>query len=123
MAAWAALASPDCRGSRQESGQSLVEALTAFVILLIAGTGLVQILISSTNARGYSFQQTRAEEVAQAAIEQIRNLPYQNVGTVNGNPSGTWAASQAPTRRDARLHGLYGHGRDLDQVRRRPGSR
>ncbi len=77
-----------------QAGQSLVEAVIALMIFLIAGTGMIDVLTSSTNAHGYAQATSLSEEAAQTAIEQIRDLNYTNIGLVDGNPAGTWVATK-----------------------------
>jgi Tfp pilus assembly protein PilV len=81
-----------------ESGFLLIEALMAITIFAIVATGLVNIVLSSTNATTRVKQQTIAEQGVMAQIEQIRAMNYNDIGTVNGCVAGTLHASQPFTK-------------------------
>ncbi len=80
-----------------EAGFSLIEATVALVIFAIVATALIGVLASAVTAHGLARERTLAKEHSLGQIEQIRRLPYDSVGTVAGNPSGTIVASQPVT--------------------------
>jgi type II secretory pathway pseudopilin PulG len=86
------------RGARLESGFLLIEALVAITIFAIVATGLVNILLSSTNATTRVKQQTVSEQGVMTRIEQIRAMNYNDVGTANGCVAGPLSSSQAFTQ-------------------------
>lgn len=83
--------------ARLESGFLIVEALVAIAIFLIIATGLVNLMVSSTNATSRVKQQTVGEQGVMNQIEKIRSMDYNAVGTVNGCVPGTLNASSAFT--------------------------
>ena len=83
--------------ARAESGVLLIEALIAISIFALVATGLVNVLVSSTNATTRVKQQTLAEQGVMNQIEKIRALDYNAVGTVNGCVPGSLNASTAFT--------------------------
>jgi Tfp pilus assembly protein PilV len=80
-----------------ESGFLLIEALIAITLFAVIATGLVNIVLSSTNATARVKQQTIAEQGVMAQLERIRAMNYNDVGTVNGCVAGPLSASQAFT--------------------------
>jgi Tfp pilus assembly protein PilV len=84
--------------ARTESGILLVEALIALTLFAVVATGLVNIVLSSTNATTRVKQQTIAEQGVTAQLEQIRSMNYDDVGTVNGCVAGPLNASQPFTQ-------------------------
>jgi Tfp pilus assembly protein PilV len=81
-----------------ESGFLLIEALMAITIFAIVATGLVNIVLSSTNATTNVKLQTIAEQGVMAQLEQIRAMNYNDIGTANGCVAGPLSASQAFTK-------------------------
>ena len=67
----------------------------ATAIFLVVGTSTVGLITSSIDAHSVSHMSSLAQEAAQTQIEKVRALPYANVGTTNGNPTGTVTATQA----------------------------
>ncbi|MFI5101405.1 MAG: hypothetical protein ACHQE5_12980, partial [Actinomycetes bacterium] len=67
--------------------------MVALVVLEIVGMSAVGLITSSLTVEGASRQRVLAEQLASSQIESIRQLPYTSVGTVNGNPGGTVAAT------------------------------
>ena len=82
------------RRLRTEAGIGLVEAVIAMSLFLIAGTALSDVLASSATSHGFTVDQTLGQEAADAQIEDVRALPYDSVGTTNGNPPGSVAPSE-----------------------------
>jgi len=77
-----------------EEGFGLIEMVMATTLFLCVSAPLVGVLLASVAQQKLSRERTLATQAAQTAIESIRALPYNSVGTVNGNPAGTVAASQ-----------------------------
>jgi type II secretory pathway pseudopilin PulG len=80
---------------RAEEGFGLIEMLIATTLFLCVSAPLVGVLLASVAQQKLSRERTLAAQAAQTAIESIRALPYNSVGTQNGNPAGTVASSQA----------------------------
>jgi Tfp pilus assembly protein PilV len=90
------------RFARNERGMGLIETIMATTIFVVVSTVTIATLVSSTTSTKFSKDQTIAEQGANALIEKVKLMAddpntYNNIGTVNGNPPGTLAASQAFT--------------------------
>jgi type II secretory pathway pseudopilin PulG len=72
-----------------ERGIGLVEMVVACAIIVILSSAVAGVLTSSIAATAIASDRTKAEECASDQVEQIRRRPYDSVGTVGGNPSGT----------------------------------
>lgn len=70
------------------SGFTLVEILVGIALLIIIFTGLFGIFQLGMKIISYSKAQTIAIALANEKIEEIRNLPYKDIGTVGGIPPG-----------------------------------
>lgn len=81
------------RRLRRDGGFTLIETVVALVVLEIVGMSAVGLITASLTVEGGSKQRVLAEQIAASQIESIRQLPYTSVGTVNGNPGGTVAAT------------------------------
>jgi hypothetical protein len=68
--------------------------LMATTLFLCVSAPLVGVLLASVAQQKLSKERTLAAQAAQTAIESVRALPYNSVGTQNGNPAGTVVASQ-----------------------------
>jgi prepilin-type N-terminal cleavage/methylation domain-containing protein len=80
---------------RAEEGFGLIEMMMAMAIFAVVSAPLAGVMLASISSQKLSKERTLAAQAAQSAIEGIRALPYTDVGTLNGNPSGTVVASQA----------------------------
>ena len=83
--------------ARLDSGFFVVEALIAVTIFAIVAAGLVNLMVSSTNATSRVKQQTIAEQGVMNQLEKIRAMDYNAVGTANGCVPGTLSSSAAFT--------------------------
>jgi prepilin-type N-terminal cleavage/methylation domain-containing protein len=81
--------------ARAEDGFGLVEMMMAMAIFAVVSAPLAGVLLASVSSQKLAKERTLAAQTAQSAIESIRALPYTDVGTQNGNPSGTVAVTQA----------------------------
>lgn len=79
---------------KKESGQSLIEILIAMAVFSILATAIFTLVASSYQLVSYNRARTTALHVAEQQLELIRNLPYDDVGTVGGIPSGTLPQDQ-----------------------------
>ena len=76
-----------------EDGFGLIEMVMATTLFLIISAPLVGVLLASIAQQKLAHERTLAAQTAQSAIETIRAMPYNSVGTQNGNPAGTVATS------------------------------
>ena len=79
---------------RSEGGFGLIETTMAMSMFAVVSAPLVGVLLASVAQQKASHERTLAAQTAQSAIESVRSLPYDSVGLVNGNPSGTIAPAQ-----------------------------
>ena len=87
------------RLANDERGMGLIETLLAMTIFILVSTVTIATLVSSTTSTKVSKDMTIAEQGANTMIESVKLMAddpnnYNNIGTVNGNPSGTIPASQ-----------------------------
>ena len=84
--------------SKRPSGLSLIEVIIGLVIFLGLGLAVYDVIIRL--ARLNSFISTKVVVTAQAneEIETIRNLAYDDVGTVGGLPAGVMAPTKTVIR-------------------------
>ncbi len=71
-----------------QSGLSIIELLVGVAIFTMAFYGLFGILQSSMAVVAKNKARLGAMALAEEQIEYVRSLPFANVGTVNGNPTG-----------------------------------
>jgi hypothetical protein len=77
-----------------EEGFSLVEMVIASMLFLVVATTLLAVLTSGIVMSSATRERTLAVLGANAKVESIRKMPYDNVGTPSGNPSGTVVAGE-----------------------------
>ena len=82
-----------CRALRREDGFGLIETVMAMSMFAVVSAPLAGVLLASVAEQKVSHERTLAAQTAQTAIESIRSLPYDSIGVVNGNPSGSVVAS------------------------------
>ncbi len=87
---------------RRESGLTLIESLVAVVVFLIISVAVYQAFIVVLKAVAASRTKLTATVLASEQFEIMRNLPYEDVGTVNGLPVGILLPAQT-LERDGRL--------------------
>jgi hypothetical protein len=84
-----------CRRLRDEAGFSLIEMVFAALLLAILVDPIAQVLVSSARAKQMSKSRTSADQIVAAKLEAVRALPYEQIGLVNGNPSGVLTSPDA----------------------------
>lgn len=75
-------------------GQTLIGLIIAIAVFALLGSAIFTLASSSYSFVGYSRSRIAARHLAQQQIEVIRNMAYEDVGTVGGIPSGTLAQTQ-----------------------------
>ncbi len=63
----------------------------AMSMFAVVSAPLAGVMLASIAEQKVSHERTLAAQTAQSAIESIRALPYDSIGVVDGNPSGTVA--------------------------------
>ena len=76
------------RLARGDAGISLIEVVFAMVLFAVVAAAVAGALTSAVASHGVSRERTIAQQLAQEQIESIRRLPYDQVGTIAGNPPG-----------------------------------
>jgi hypothetical protein len=82
----------------ERSGFTLVEGLVVTAVFAIFAISIQQILLSTTKIVKLSRQVVDSASLANEQFEIIHNLPYDDVGLLNGIPDGKLQASQIITR-------------------------
>jgi len=73
---------------KNNEGQSLIDIIIALAIFSILSTAIFTAVSLTLNLVSFNRSRTTARHIAQAKIEFLRNLPYDDVGTTGGIPSG-----------------------------------
>jgi prepilin-type N-terminal cleavage/methylation domain-containing protein len=85
------------RTNDERDGFGLIEVLIAITLFTVVSVFFVSSMLSSLTAYSLSKRRTLAEQTATKQLEEIRQLGYDSVGIVNGNPPGTVAATRTVT--------------------------
>ena len=76
------------RENQYAKGQSLIGILVSLAIFSILSQAIFTVVSTSLNLVSFNRSRITARHLAQEKIELIRNLPYNDVGTVSGIPAG-----------------------------------
>ena len=71
-----------------EKGFSLMEVVVSMLVISVVILGIYSLMIFSINVTNDNKYFVEAIEIANQKLEQIRNLPYDDVGTLAGSPVG-----------------------------------
>lgn len=82
-------------------GASFIEVIIGFAITVIFSLAIYGLASSGLQLIHDDQNRTVAVGLARQQMEQIKNLPYDDVGTVNGVPSGTIPQTQTTTLNNA----------------------
>ncbi|SHG66440.1 prepilin-type N-terminal cleavage/methylation domain-containing protein [Thermosyntropha lipolytica DSM 11003] len=74
--------------NRNEKGFTLLEVLLAILILGLIVASLAPVLVFSAQSSEYSRAKIAALNLANKKMEEIRALPFNEIGTEGGNPAG-----------------------------------
>lgn len=80
--------------NKSSDGASLIEIIIAFAIVVIFSLAIYGLASSGLQLINDDQNRTVAVGLARQQMEQIKNLPYDDVGTVSGIPSGTIPQTQ-----------------------------
>lgn len=89
---------PSKRFFRIKEGQSIVGILVALAIFSILIQAIFTVVSTSLNFVSFNRARITARHLAQEKLELIRNLPYDNVGTIGGIPAGPLPQEENITR-------------------------
>ena len=84
--------------SAHPRGFTLIEVVLALAVLGIVIGSIFAIIVIGVRVIGDSKARTDALSIANEKIEQVRNLPYDDVGLQGGVPAGQLPASETVTR-------------------------
>lgn len=76
------------------TGFTLIETILAIFIFTVLSAGILETLSLGVKTLGRSNVENGAKALAIQKIEFIRNLPYNQIGTVGGIPSGSLAQTE-----------------------------
>ncbi|QQS38917.1 hypothetical protein IPM62_06080 [Candidatus Woesebacteria bacterium] len=76
------------------SGQSLIGVLIALAVMIILGQAIFTLTSTSYRLVGFNKARIAARHLGQERLEIIRNLPYEEIGTLGGIPSGSLAQNE-----------------------------
>ncbi len=87
-------------------GTSLLETIIGLTLLTVLVVGLFTLISGNLATLFASKARATALLLAQEKVESLKNLPYDNLSTVNGSvyPSGTIPDEEEVTRNNVRLH-------------------
>ncbi|EKD43193.1 MAG: hypothetical protein ACD_72C00413G0003, partial [uncultured bacterium] len=80
--------------SKSKTGASLIEFIVGFSLVVIFSLAIYGLANSGLKLINDDQNRSTALGLARQQMEQIKNLPYDDVGTVNGVPSGTIEQTQ-----------------------------
>jgi len=89
-----------------QAGFTLVELLVAITILLIATTGFVPMFVYNAQAAQASTARLVGTKLASARMEQIRAIPYNQLGVVGKNPSGVIKQTTDTVPMDGKIYSI-----------------
>lgn len=75
--------------NKYTQGFTLVEVLVSIGIFLILVMSVYQVFFSTTQAIRVYRETASVSELASQYLEIVHNLPYSQIGTINGNPPGS----------------------------------
>lgn len=79
-----------------QTGFTLVEVVIGIGVFVILLTGLMSSFSILSKSVKTARERTVLASLAASQLENVRNMPYNTIGTVNGNPSGTLADESNP---------------------------
>ncbi len=74
---------------KKNNGFSIVEMMIALSIIIIVAASLVPLMVFVTTSGHSNQAKITAGNLSLSVMEKIRAMDYADIGTVNGNPSGT----------------------------------
>ncbi len=87
-----------------ENGFTFIETLAAMGFILIAFASLIPLYMAVSNYTLKNRAKSQASNIASREMERIRNLSYDKVGVVNGNPNGTLQADKEETEANGLIY-------------------
>lgn len=93
----------------KQNGFTILEVVVGIFIFTILVTGVLGSVSALTRSVKTAREKTELASLVSADLEVVRNLPYVQVGTVNGNPTGTLpdAANPRMVTIEGRVYRIY----------------
>lgn len=90
-------------------GFTLIEAIVGIAIFTLLATGVMGAILALQQSVKVARERTELSSLVSADLELVRNLPYAQVGTVNGNPSGSLpdATNKRTVTIEGRTYSIY----------------
>ena len=82
--------------TKNGAGFTLIEMLVSLAIFVILAVGVLGVFAMISRIAKTSREKTILTGLASSYMEIVRNMPYSQIGTVNGNPNGTLPDSTSP---------------------------
>ncbi len=76
---------------KREPGFTIIEMVINIAIFVILAAGMLGVYSALSQSVKVSREKTVINNLATNYLEIVRNMPYSQIGTINGNPSGTLA--------------------------------
>lgn len=95
--------------SLSSGGFTLVEVMVGMAIFALLASGVLGAILALQQSVKVARERTELASLVAADLEIVRNLPYAQVGTVNGNPSGSLpdASNKRVITIENRLYYIY----------------
>ncbi len=74
---------------QKNDGFTLMEVLVSVFVILVLTIGVYSLIILSIKLSDDNKKNVEAIEIANEKMEDIRNMPYDDIGVISGDPSGT----------------------------------
>ncbi len=87
----------------RKKGFTLIEIIHDFAIVALVATAIISTFVISMKAIQYARTKMTALVIANERMEEMRNMPYDDLGTVNGAPPGSIAGTVEVEKEGARF--------------------
>ena len=84
--------------SKNQKGLTLIEILVSLFVIMLLGLGVYGLIIFSLNITSDNKMYVKALRIGNQQMEQIFNLPYDEVGLMNGDPVGVLSENKTVER-------------------------
>lgn len=74
--------------SSNKKGMTLIEVVIAMLILLVSVTAVSQVIVFTAKVSNFNREQLVANNIANAKMEEIKAMPFAQIGVQGGDPQG-----------------------------------
>jgi hypothetical protein len=107
---------PKARLSKQEGGFTLVEVLISVSVLMITVMVFIPVILFAVNGAEKNRMRTVATSLANAIVEELRSMPFEDIGLISGNPEGEVEPERTETIDNRRYRvNIYINWEELDE--------